>query len=706
VIDPVIAFASYAGGGADETGMTIAVDAQGNTYLTGATASLNLPTAGALQTSLAGASDAFVLKLDPTGTRVLYATYIGGGGGEIGLGIAVDPTGNAYITGATTSANFPLVQPVQRVFGGGSPPFGTDAFALKLSPAGSALVYSTYLGGARGDAGRGIAVDPAGNAYIAGFTASADFPVRNAIQAVNRGGGSFNLDAFVAKLNPAGNGLVYSTYLGGGEGDLATTVAADAAGNAYVSGKTNSANFPLQSAFQSARRGAVDAFVSKLNPTGSALLYSTYLGGESFEIGASIAADSSGAAYLTGVTGSSDFPLRNAAQPRFGSPDLLGSDAFVAKFNPSGSDLVYSTYLGGSGTELGWGIAIGVDGSAYIAGETDSADFPVAGVVPDAAGGQNDSFIAKLNPAGSQFQYAALIGGAGNDTATGIGLDGSGDVYVGGSTFSGDFPVTLGAWQTGVRGRGDATLLKLTDGTPMPRVTSVSAAGLVIGAPVAPDSIASAFGRSLAPSTETAPGIPLPTTLAGVSLRLRDAAGADHAAPLYFVSQRQLNFLVPDAAATGLAGVSVLSGEQVVAVGTIRLENVAPSLFSANGNGRGVAAAFALRVTADGAQSQALIFQCASGACSAAPINLGPESDQVYLLLFGTGIRRRSGLGAVTATVGGLDVPVLFAAAQQSVGLDQVNIGPLPRALAARGQVDILLTVDGRRANTVTAAIQ
>jgi hypothetical protein len=230
-----------------------------------------------------GDGDAFVAKLNPTGSALVYSTYLGGGGQDAGLGIAVDTSGNAYMTGSTSSTDFPTVHPLQPAIGSTA-----NAFVAKLNPAGSALVYSTYLGGSSSDGGQGIAVDTSGNAYVTGTAVSTDFPTVNPLQPASGGGGA---DAFVAKLNPAGSALVYSTYLGGSSIDKGTAIAVDASGNAYITGSTFSTDFPTVSPLQPAAGGDGDAYVSKLNPTGSALVYSTYLGASEGDQGFGIAVD-------------------------------------------------------------------------------------------------------------------------------------------------------------------------------------------------------------------------------------------------------------------------------------------------------------------------------------------------------------------------------------------------------------------------------
>ncbi len=376
------------------------MDSSGDAYVTGYTQSSNFPTtAGALQTTFGGGLvDAFVSKLNSSGSALLYSTYLGGSSDAVGQGIAVDSSGNAYVTGYTQSSNFPTTAgALQTTFGGLA-----DAFVSKLNSSGSALVYSTYLGGGSTDFGFGIAVDSSGGAYVTGYTQSSNFPATAGALQTTFGGvfGGGPIDAFVSKLNSSGSALVYSTYLGGSSGDSGQGIAVDSSGDAYVTGYTQSSNFPTTAgAFQTSFGGVPDAFVSKLNSSGSALVYSTYLGGSSFDSGQGIAVDSSGDAYVTGYTSSSNFPATaGALQTTFGG----GADAFVSKLNSGGSALVYSTYLGGSSFDFGFGIAVDSSGNAYVTGYTCSSNFPTtAGALQTTfgVGGAIDAFVAKFGTA-------------------------------------------------------------------------------------------------------------------------------------------------------------------------------------------------------------------------------------------------------------------------------------------------------------------
>jgi hypothetical protein len=393
-------YSTHLGGSAGNWGTGIAVDSSGNAYVVGNTTSTDFPTAKPFQAinkaSPNARYSAFVAKLNAAGTGLLYSTYLGGSVENWGYGIAVDSSGNAYVTGSTLSTDFPTAAPLQAVNKATPKSETVTAYVAKLNSAGSALVYSTYLGGSDGDSGQGIAVDSRGNAYVAGYTSSADFPTVKPVQASNRG----DFDAFVAKLNPDGSALVYSTYLGGGGVDYGYGIAVDSFGNAYVTGRTYSADFPTANPLQASYGGELDAFVAKLNATGSALVYSTYLGGSRYDEGNSIAVDSSGNAYVTGVTYSTNFPTATPFQSTCGGCSTY-ADAFVAKLNALGSALVYSTYLGGSGVDYGYGIAVDSSGNAYVTGETSSTDFPVAHPLQASAHGNFDVFVTKISPVGA-----------------------------------------------------------------------------------------------------------------------------------------------------------------------------------------------------------------------------------------------------------------------------------------------------------------
>ncbi|HEV2494042.1 MAG TPA: SBBP repeat-containing protein [Terriglobia bacterium] len=464
VIDPVVVYATYLGGTSANLAEAVAVDSSGNAYLTGQTLSVNFPTANPIQRALVAGSDAFVAKFNPQGSTLVYSTYLGGTLADNATSIAVDDSGNAYVTGSTLSADFPLKNAIQTTCLGCAAGLA-DVFVAKISAGGSALVYSTFLGGTKGNTPGAIAADSSGNAYVIGTTTSTDFPVASAIQ----GGLKGSSDAFVTKFNDTGSQLVYSTFLGGANADDGRWIAVDSAGNAYLTGTTSSTDFPVVTpAIQGSCRGCPTGkspYVAKINAAGSALVYSTFLGGTSgSDATQGIAVDGAGNAYVTGQVVSKDFPLANALQGA-----LKGaSDAFVTKINAAGSSLLYSTYLGGSNAEnaVQGGIAADEFGNAYVTGDTKSPDFPIANQVQRSLLGADDAFVAVLNSTGSALFFSTYLGGTASDEGRGIAVDTSGNAYVAGSTNSLNFPITSGVFQTSCNTCGgavtDAFLAKLS----------------------------------------------------------------------------------------------------------------------------------------------------------------------------------------------------------------------------------------------------
>ncbi|MCM3875240.1 MAG: SBBP repeat-containing protein [Thermoanaerobaculia bacterium] len=477
VIDPVLSYSTYLGGGGTDVGRAIAVDSAGCAYVTGETNSVDFPGASTslIQPSWSGSYDVFVAKLNAAGNALVYSTYLGGSGGDFGYAIAVDSTFNAYVTGETDSPTvpgignipFPRVGALQGVYAGGG-----DAFVTKINPAGNALVYSTYLGGSGTERGYGIAVDGFDEAYVTGHTSSVNgtgnFPTASPFQSQNGSIGSF--DAFVTKVNAAGSGLVYSTYLGGNGSEYSLdggAIAVDSDGNAYVGGTTASTNFPgaSTSTIQALNGGGFnDGFVVKFNSAGSALYYSTYLGGTAYDAVNGIAIDTARNAYVAGYTDSINFPTASPLQASRGGP---GEDAFVAKLNAAGSALVYSTYLGGSGGERAYAVGVDRGGNAYVSGFTSSTDFPTAAAFQSVRGGTGDAFVSRLNAAGSALRFSTYLGGStGSEHAYGIAVNAAGSAWVTGETNSTNFP-TAGPFQPTFGGSAsDAFVTKFVLGTP------------------------------------------------------------------------------------------------------------------------------------------------------------------------------------------------------------------------------------------------
>ncbi len=487
-----------------------------------------------------GGNDVFVAKLNPAGNQILYFTYLGSTGDDRGFGIALDASGNAYLTGRTASANFPLMLPAQATLGGGVDAFVTklnaagNGLIYSTYLGGSADENASPLSGLSGG---GIALDGAGNAWVTGMTISTNFPVVNGFQ-TSHGADSGNRDAFVTRVNAAGTAFDYSTYLGGTSDDRGAGIAVDGSGKAYVVGMElssvgalGSGNFPTTTgAFQPTKRGSWDAFVSKIDPTLTSiatLVYSTLVGGNSDEFGQAIAVDSSSNAYVTGLswTSSTTFPLVNAFQ----TAGAGSYDAFITKINATGSSAVYSTRLGGTGDDRGNGIAVDAAGNAFIAGHTTSVNFPVASpsqaLIGNAQGlNTNDAFVAKLNAAGNGVLYSTYMGGSANDQATAIAIDSSGAAYVAGFSASSDFPTTTAsplsspAFRSTNAGGNDAFVAKLTD-TPNhpPVLATIGSRAVTLDASGSADLVSFA-------AAATDPD--LPTQALTFSLTSSDAPGA------------------------------------------------------------------------------------------------------------------------------------------------------------------------------------
>jgi len=470
VIDPTLVYSSYLGGTAGDSGNSVAVDNSGCAYVVGETWSTNFPMFNPLQNIPAGNTDIFIAKWNAAGNGLLYSTYIGGNSRDVPLSVAVDTAGDAYITGYTYSANFPITKGALRNnFSGQS-----KAFILKLNASGNNLLYSTFLGGSGSDYATGIAVDAAGQAYVSGYTGSLDFPVSSNAWQHSYGGGMF--DGFFAELNAAGSQLVYATYLGGIGNDTAYGVALDPAGNIYLTGQTQSSNFPTFHPLQSTPDEG-DAFVVKINAAGQ-LQYSTYLGGSGFNVGTGVAADAAGNAYVTGYTNAPDFPVTaNVYQPANNG----FYDAFVAKLSADGSSILSATYLGGSGSDSASGIRLDASANVFVSGSTSSMDFPLQAPLQAGYGGGGDAFVAVFNNQLSSLYFASYFGGTQNETGTGIAVDTSGSVYLTGTTNSGQstlgIPIIAGAFQTTSLGGSDAFLAKfsLSGNSPLTCSASVPA---------------------------------------------------------------------------------------------------------------------------------------------------------------------------------------------------------------------------------------
>ena len=508
VIDPVLNYSSYLGGSANEQLINrgIGADSAGNAYVAGSTASLNFPIAGAPFQSTSSGFNAFVTKINPTGSSLTYSTYLGGIGNTIATDLDVDALGQVYLTGTTSSPTFPTTAGVLQPTKAST----TDTFITKINPNGSALLYSTFLGGSGDEFALSIAVDPIGKASVAGWTTSTNFPGTSLSPFQSTLAGA--RDAFWATINPAGNGLVMSSYYGGAANDEAHGIAVDGAGNVSITGYTLSTNLfgVNMSSLQPALAGGEDAFVATFKTASATLGFSTYLGGTTNDRGTDIAIDSSGYAYLTGSTRSSNFPIAGTpVQPTLS----LNADAFVSKVNSTGTGLAYSTFLGGAGDENGSGIAVDAAGNAYIAGGTRSLAWPGAAgsTIQSNNAGFADAFITKLNSSGSAVLFSTFLGGSLDDNARGIALDGSGSIYVAGDTASSNFH-TEAPFQAATGGGVDAWVAKITD---KPLANAGSDQSVSMGTVVTLDGTGSS-GGSLTYSWSQVPGGPS-VTLTGAT---------------------------------------------------------------------------------------------------------------------------------------------------------------------------------------------
>jgi hypothetical protein len=466
VIDPlVLGYSTYLGGSSFDAIQAVAADASGDSYVGGDTQSSDFPTTpGAFQATFHGGHDAFVAKLSADGAALLYSTYLGGSNDDSGSAIAVDGAGNAYLGGYTASKDFPVTpgafQTMLKNTG--------DGFVTKLNASGSALAYSTFLSGSGGSNVWGIAVDAVGRAYVTGATPPG-FPTTPGAFQTQPPPGQF-VHGFVAKLNPTGTALAYGTYLAGNGSDEAFGVAVDGAGDAFVTGWTKAPgsgvdNFPTTpGAFDTTYNGGYDGFAAELNAPGSALVYGSFLGGSQEDEGFGIAVDGAGGAYVTGKTTSADFPATPGAFDTTYNGGYDG-DAFVAKVAAGGSALAYATFLGGTNSERGLGIAVPVSGQAYVTGYTGSADFPTTpGALQGTYQGVNDGFLTRLSPDGGALAYSTFLGGSSYDHVNGVAVDGAGAVYVAGWTESPNFPTTPGAFSTTLKGDSDAFVAKFCNG--------------------------------------------------------------------------------------------------------------------------------------------------------------------------------------------------------------------------------------------------
>lgn len=639
----VLHWQTCAGSPVDDQSAAVAVDSNGNVYLTG----WSDATWGSPIDPHSGGRDVFVAKLNRNG-RNEWNTFMGSSVYDEAKAITVDRSGNVYVVGFSDAR-----------WGTPGPPFtfGLGAFVAKLNSNGLRqwVRFMTPQGSQRATA---VAVDANGDVYVGGWGGTSEWSTPPNETQVGNG-------SFVAKLDSSGNEVWHAFFLGTGPGGL-QALAVDEGGNVYATGRSEEAWGNPVNPYS----GGEDAFVAKLNSNG-AVEWNTFMGSSDGDAGHDIAVDGSGNVYVSGSSGT------NWGTP-INPPGAGEAGAFAAKLDSSG-ERQWHTFLGGS---YGWAIAAGEGQNVYITGVWLASDPPFGG------------FVAELNSDGV-LQANTLL----EPTLDQMALDGSGNVYV-----SGEIGLLSGPLVNPQAGGWDAFVAKLSK----PSLTTVSAASFIPDEPLAPRSIAAGFGQGLAPVMESAAVVPLPTILAETSVRVQDNQNSERLAPLFFVSPDQINFLVPEGTAVGEATVRVISGDVMVSVGTLTVAYVSPGVFSMNVDGEGVPAALAIFVKPDGSQTWQYVFNtdCQAGSCQPVPLDLGETSDQVFLQLYGTGIRGRSSLSQVTATIGGVDAPVEYAGpVSDMVGLDQVNLR-VPRSLIGRGEVDVVLTVDGKTTNPVQINIR
>ncbi len=754
VIDPTLSYVSYLGGSNNEASFRIATDASGNVYVAGGTDSMNLPaTAGSLANNYQGGpGDGFIAKFSPAGA-LIYMTYLGGGGDDYAVAVAADSAGNAYVAGMTSSSNFPVTaNAIQKTFGGKGGNFCVswfgDAFVLKLNPSGSQLLYSTYLGGNMDDVASAIAVDGSGNAYVTGFTLSTNFPTTTgAYQTAFGGTGGqtgkpacnglpwFNAgDAFVSKLNPTGTQLVFSTYLGGANDDIGMSLGIDSAQNVYVGGLTLSRNFPVTAgAFQSGFGGTEiqneffntgDGFLAKLNSSGASLSYATYLGGSGDDAVTNIFVAGDGSVWATGATTSTNFPIAGAAVQKgyagyFGLPFLieqLVGDAFVTHVDPTGKTLLYSTYLGGSSNDLGAAISVDAGGLVYIVGFTDSTNFPVSANALQRTmlgdGGEanyflfGDGFVTVLNPSAGQIVYSSYFGGSNDDMLLGLALDGAGGLWATGNTVSTNLPVTTNALQKAYGGgffsttelAGDSLLVhhaNLTGTGPSPSILT-DGSGVINGGSYLPGNIVSGSWVSIKGSGFTTQTVnwnnqnfstgQLPTSLNGVQVLFNGQPGA-----IWYLitgSPQQINVQAPKNL-SGNVTVQVLVNNVPSNTVTTTAVQIAPAIFPYSLDGGQTF--YASGVFLDGAYlGNPAIFPGARQAKAGDKVSLFANS----LAPSPAGVVSVSApTDPVTVTIGGVTFNADFSGLV-APGEFQINI-TVP-SLPASGNLPVTIQIDGK----------
>lgn len=665
VIDPPLTWATFSSFRSASSDISaVATDVAGDVYVTG------------YEISPAGDADCMIAELNASGTSVIFKTLLAGSGDDAAYAIALDSSGNLYVTGQTDSNDFPLAGPSQNLAG-----LGIDAFAAKLSNSGK-IIYSTYLGGSLTDVGYAVAVDLSGDLYVTGGTQSSDFPhTGNAYQAALAGG----IDSFVTTFDPAGR-LMYSSFLGGAGDDVGYGMTVDVGYNVYLTGTTTSTNFPVTAgSFQPHPAGGIDGFITKLAPF-SAPIYSTYVGGSGDDTPVAIAADAAGQVYVAGDTNSANFPTKSAFQTLFFGKKNL----FAIKLSPDGSQPVYSTYLGGSGTDTASGMALDVGGTLYITGTSNSSDFPTWNAFAPSRKGVANAIVAGLNPSGNSVQFATYLGGSNQDAGNAVSLNCATGLFVAGNTASADFPVSAGAMQSAFGSSqqdGFIANIGLSPAIPSIMTGGVQNGATFLSGPVAPGSVVTIKGTNLAGFTAAAFSYPLSNSMSGASVSVNGTP-----TPLFYVSPTQINIQLPYEIAPGTAALSVGACGGISPVATFPVAPTAPYILLA-GSGAALIqnADYSLNTSAQPARAgeTVMVYLIGIGAVDN-PVPTGAPASSTVLA---------HATASSSAAIGGQPAPILFLGLTPGfVGLAQANV-TVPNL--APGQYNLVLTVGGVASNTV-----
>lgn len=673
-IDPAVSYFTYHGGSGTETPWGFAVDGAGNMYLGGITASANFPLkAGGSQTALRGRTDMFVSEFAPDGSLV-YSTIFGGNSDDSLYDMAVDSQGSIYFCGSSASDNFPTVNPIQAINRGGRT--GIDAVFGKLNPAGAALVYSTFFGGNFDDRAYACTLNSAGSLFVTGYAISDTLPTTpGAFQSVNRSPILGN--GFVVKMAPAGDKADYATFLGGTTDETLRDIAVDARGNAYVVGDSWSVNYPTVGAMQPVNRGGAlrqDAVITKINPTGTALLWSTYFGGGGDDFGYNIAVDANEDVYVVGVTdGVGNFPFSpNPMQNTLSGP----SDMFIAKLTTNGTMLAYSTLFGGTRDEVPYNLAVDRAGALHLVGFTSSGSIRAVDAVQRENAGGSDGFLLKLAPSGTEVQMFTYMGGPGEEVLGGVQLDNSGRIYLAGSTTSTSFTPSTNAPQKVNAGGRDA-FVTILDSSPAANPFTLSTTRLTFtGAPGA------AIARQQFQIRATA-GVPQWTvaaaTLAGGNwLSVSPASGTGNGTIDVAVNT------------TGMAAGTY---QGTIAVANVRLGErkvVAVDLTIAGGGGNVPSNGIVSAATfAGGGVSPGLIVTIFGSAIGPAALTTAQVSAQGLLMNI---------LAETRVLFDGVAAPLVYVSATQLSAI-------VPYAVAGRTTTSVQVEYRGNRSNAVSVPV-